>query len=332
MAVAEPSAAGWCGLDDPSRLTSMSHTTDRHTSHSRDTTLSRDTTSTPRVPRHRQLLCAGAALATLPYIALKVAWLSGSDTGLTDPSFGHSTAMLVANAVTLGLDVAALALAGVLGTRRGLRAPAWTVLLPLWVGAGLLVEILLLLPLTLSAGTVGSRPSSGPGLVADWGYVLVYAGFAALGLCLLPAFAGYAWQRWAVSWALRAPAVAVPHRALTLTGAAAAVLAGVSWGGGVALGGDSSRWLFVDGVMAALAAGGLLTLRRGSSRVRRLVPVAAALVGTGGLFAWGLFHTASAAGSGPVTVTSGTALAYSAARLLAGLAGGVALLRALSSR
>lgn len=284
------------------------------------------------VPRTRRLLCLGAALATLPYIALKIVWLSGSEVGLTDPAFADSGAMQVANAVTLGLDVAALALTGVLGTRRGLRAPAWTVLLPLWVGAGLLVQILLLLPLTLGAGTVGSRPSSGPGLVADWVYVMVYAGFAGLGICLLPAFAGYVWQRWAGRWALRSPAPAVPLRALGVIAAASATLTGVSWAVGFALGGDSSRWLFVDGVMALFAAGALFTLRRGSRRLRRLVPASVALVGTGGLFSWGLFHVASAVGSGVSTGATAAALAYSLARLLVGLAGGVVLLRTFSSR
>lgn len=286
------------------------------------------------VPRARRLLCLGAALATLPYIALKIAWLAGSRVGIGDPSFGDDTAIQVANAITLALDVAALALAGVLGTRRGRRAPGWTVVLPLWVGAGLLGEILMLLPLTFVAGTVGSRPSSGPGPVEDWVYVLVYAGFAGLGLCLLPAFVGYVWQRWADQLVLRAPARPVAHRSPTWCGAAAAALVGVSWTAATVIGGDGGRWMFVDGAMALLAAAGLLTLRRGTRRIPRVVPAVAALTGTGGLFAWGLFHVAAAAGTGTGELTGSTAAAatYSLARLLVGLTGGVVLLRTFSSR
>lgn len=97
--------------------------------------------------------------------------------------------------LTGGLDLVALVLAVVFF--RGLRAPAWLVLPPMWLGAGLLGQILVAFPVILLTSSGPSSPGSGqvPPL-ADWVYLLVYGGFAGLGIGLLGAFAVYAWQRW----------------------------------------------------------------------------------------------------------------------------------------
>ncbi|MFX4778103.1 hypothetical protein ABTB39_19705, partial [Acinetobacter baumannii] len=85
-----------------------------------------------------------AIAGTLPYIALKVAWRSGSRIGLEDPDFGTSTTMQVANALTMGMDVVAVAMALAFVTAWGRRLPPWLVLGPMWVGTGLLAPILVI--------------------------------------------------------------------------------------------------------------------------------------------------------------------------------------------
>lgn len=221
---------------------------------------------------------------TLPYLAIKVAWLSGSRVGLPDPEFGESTAMTVLNSLTLGLDVVALVLAGVFFFRRGIRAPLWLVLPPMWIGAGLLGQILVALPLQLVVQAVSpSQPTTGEvPPIADWVYGLVYAGFAGLGIGLLGAFAIYAWQR----WGHRPVPPLRPHtRGWLRVAALLAVLGGVVH---LVLSDVPLGTRILDLVVALVAAGALLAL----GRVRAgQVAVVAAFVGTGALTAWGTYLT-----------------------------------------
>lgn len=288
---------------------------------------------TAPLPTGLRLLSGAAIATTLPYAALKVAWLCGSRIGLQDSEFGTSATMHVANGLTLALDAVAALLAFTFAARRGRRAPGVLVAFPMWVGAGLLGEILLLMPLTLVGGTVGSRPSSGAGPIADWVYAVVYAGFTGLGLFLLPAFAWYAWIRWGdqlrVGVSARGP-VARPGvwaGAMSSTGLGIAGVAAAR-----AVSADAARWMIVDTILAGAAAVGLVVLARGLSRVRRVWPVAAAFVGSGALFAWGAFQTTLAlvpndlVGDGPVPTW---VTAYALARLAAGAVGGIALATAV---
>lgn len=246
----------------------------------------------PPVGPVRRSLALFAAVMTLPYLVLKVAWLSGSSVGLPDPEFGTSTAMTVLNGLTMGLDVVALVLAGVFFFRRGIRAPLWLVLPPMWIGAGLLGQILVALPLQLVVQAVSpSRPTTGePPPIADWVYSLVYAGFAGLGIGLLGAFAIYAGQRWGHrpmpqprprtrGWLRFAAALAVVGGVVHL------VLSDVALGTRV-----------LDLAVAFTMAGALLALTRtgagraGAGRAGAgRVAVVAAFVGTGALTAWGTY-------------------------------------------
>lgn len=236
----------------------------------------------PRVGPVRASLALFAALMTLPYLVLKLAWLSGSRVGLHDPEFGTSTAMTVLNSLTMGLDIVALVLAGVFLFRRGIRAPLWLVLPPMWIGAGLLGQILVSLPLELVAQAVSpSQPTPGEvPPIADWVYGLVYAGFAGLGIGLLGAFAIYAWQRWG-DRPLPVPtrlARRVLHlAALLVIGSALAhlVLSDVPLG---------TRLL--DLVLAGVTAAALVALTRpDAGRVATVL----AFVGSGALAAWGTY-------------------------------------------
>lgn len=112
-------------------------------------------TTQPPSPNRTDALLAGiAVLACLPYVALKVAWLSGSTVGLTDPDALATTSMEVANALTLGMELVALALAVALARPAGARLPAWLVGLPMYVGTGLLGGILLVVPIQTVLGLV----------------------------------------------------------------------------------------------------------------------------------------------------------------------------------
>src|SRR5437899_1965486 len=59
----------------------------------------------------RRGLSAVAVSATLPYLTLKLLWLSGSTVGITDPAQADDPILWTLNLVTFGMDAAALLLA-----------------------------------------------------------------------------------------------------------------------------------------------------------------------------------------------------------------------------
>ena len=110
--------------------------------------------------RHRPLeraALAAAVAATVPYLVLKVMWLSGSTAGMRHAAEDemHSTRFLIGNTVTIVLMLAGVGLIVGLTRPRAERVPAGLVLV-LGAGAtGLLAPILLGLPLGL--GITGRR-------------------------------------------------------------------------------------------------------------------------------------------------------------------------------
>lgn len=254
------------------------------------------------VPRHRRLLALGAVLAALPYLGLKLLWIGGSELGLTDPAFGADPAMKALNTLTLGLDLYAGGLALVFLTRRGRRAPAWLVVPPLWVGFGLLGCVLLIaVPSALLATLTSPAASTSTDLgsaepIAGWVYALVYTGFCGLGLCLLPAGASWAAERWGAAqrWGARlgdghAPGWTVATATAALGGLSALGALGVS---AAATGGLSMATTIGLGALA-LGTGGLGALVTGRPpRARRWAALAAAVLGSGGAAAWGCYALA----------------------------------------
>lgn len=296
-------------------------------------TASPTSVSLPPVGPARRGLAFLAVLATLPYLALKLHWLAGGRVGLGDAEFGQSTAMYVLNGLTMLLDVVALALAVVFLTRRGLRAPAWLVLPPMWVGAGLLGQILVALPVSLivnavSTPTVPDNGETPP--IAGWVFTMVYCGFGLLGIGLLGSFAIFAWQRWGG----RPLAVASAGQRGRLVAAAGLVLLAAVVHlllSDVPL---SSRLL--DLAVALTAGISLVALGGPSVRGRgALVAVVLAFVGTGALAGWGTYLGVirlvpnDLVGEGPVDWPT---VAASALRLLAGLAGVGALAARIGRR
>lgn len=151
--------------------------------------------------RLRLVLATIAVLATIPYIVLKILWLSGSSIGLKDPDALAGSAMEAANAITLLMELTAAALAVALVLEVGRRIPAFIVQVPMFVGTGLLGGILVLLPiqpvvsaLTTPTSEKVAREAADP--IAGWVYAMVYGGFGVLGLSLLTIFALHSWDRW----------------------------------------------------------------------------------------------------------------------------------------
>lgn len=112
-----------------------------------------------------------------------------------------------------------------------MKLPAAIVLVPVWVGTGLLAAVALGLPLGLIAqAIVGGSPVPAENGLRGWVYAVVYGGFIVQAVALLTAFVLYARFRWAGLWDL--PAVdRIPDpkpRPLVGAGVVAAVVYGAA--------------------------------------------------------------------------------------------------------
>ncbi|MDN5893834.1 MAG: hypothetical protein L0H93_07370, partial [Nocardioides sp.] len=157
--------------------------------------------------RGRWIISLLAIAGALPYIGLKVLWLSGSRVGLNDSDFGTSSVMQVANFLTMGMDTVAVLMALAFVTGWGQRIRARLVLFPMWIGTGFLAPILVIVPLQLAAGTTSTESAARAAPIAEWVYAMVYGGFMWQGLFLLTGFVLYSRHRWGASlgWRLRTP-------------------------------------------------------------------------------------------------------------------------------
>lgn len=301
-------------------MTSNLRTPDHRTTDHRTT---RDTITTRRV------LGAVAALATLPYVSMKIAWLVGNPVGVLDMRVVEGAGMAAMNAITLLLDACVVVLAVTLGSRAALRLPALPVLLPAWVATGLLVPIALVsLPMTLLL----PRPDD-PGLAA-WVHPMVYGGFTVQGACLLAAFALYARDRWGARLATPAPApdaVRPLLRAVVGGGVVTAVLAaGLRILGGVLTGEPIALVpAAVTAVLGLAGAAGVWRLAAGRSGTAL---VTSAWVGSAVVFAEGLYATAITMGATELSAgaASPAAMLSHVVGLLSGFALAVAGLLAVS--
>lgn len=282
----------------------------------------------PARPSAARLALGWLAIAgTLPYLTLKIVWLSGGTLGLADPALLADPSIIVLNAVTLGLDLAAVALALALTYPWGRRLPGWAVLLPLWIGTGFLVPIALaILPATLlSRAAAPAADGSGLGL-EPWVQPVVYGGFTWQAVFLLAAFVLYARDRWstAVTTAHEAaPGVRPLLRVLTVGGVALAGLSAalqLAAGAGAA---DAAPFA-VAAVYAALAVAGaigVLALTRART-AHRWAATVAAWVGTAAMFSWGLYTAALVLGD---TALGSVGSPAGGLAQLCGLLGGFAL-------
>jgi hypothetical protein len=284
------------------------------------------TTAPPRAstPAGVRVLGWLAAAGTLPYLTLKLTWLTGGTAGMTDPAILAEPAIVVGNAVTFAMDLVVIALALALTHRWGDRLPAWLVLLPMWVGTGFLVPMAIsIMPaVTVETLTGGARSVA----FEPWLQPLVYGGFAWQGVFLCAAFGAHAVRRWSgLVTAVEPPAPGlVPFlRVVTAGGCVMAgasallhLVVGLAAGSAVALGVEA-----VNAALAIAGAAGVAALVR-TRPVPRWAAVAAAWTGSAAMFSWGLYTvtvgmTTTALGAGSDAAAGGAQLT--------GLLGGFAL-------
>ncbi|TDC85362.1 hypothetical protein [Actinomadura sp. 7K507] len=284
--------------------------------------------------------------ACVPYLALKAAWLSGSTIGYIDVDAAGGSVLYAGNAITMGMDAMAVAVAAAFTFRWGLRIPAWLVLGPAWVATGLLAPIVLAVPLgTVLQVVFSSEPLTASGnAMQGWVYGVVYTGFTLQGLGLVTAFALYARSRWAHVFKGRTQDVAkgTTHRVQVLLACAAGVPAVLyaavqlfwSFGATAGLGAEradhrTAVQQLADGVGGLLALAGavalLLIVRRAG--LRPVFPLAVAWTGAAAAFADSLYGLLTMPaqpaldGPEPTTALNLAAVCGVSAGLLMGIAG-----------
>ncbi|MEH3032958.1 MAG: hypothetical protein PGN07_02695 [Aeromicrobium erythreum] len=281
----------------------------------------------PPVSRTRIVVSVLAVVGTLPYLGLKLLWLTGSRVGLKDPDFGRSATMHAVNAATFVMDAVAIVLAVALVTGLRHRLPTPVLLAPLWVATGLLAPILVIVPLQVVVG-VPESSGAAAGAIADWVYALVYAGFLWQGTFLLLGLVLFCRERWRSVAGRPAPAAPATSwswlaGALLLVAAIALVLD--------ALDRPAVAWPNLAGDLGALAVAGLglALLHRGGSR--RAVVATTLWVGSGATLTWGLYQLLLVVVPNDLVAASDVSaldVAAPATRLAAGLAVLLALVQA----
>lgn len=289
----------------------------------------------------RRVVGYGAMVATVPYLTLKLIWISGGHLGMADPAFFQNATYFYANIATLAMDVIAILLALVFTTRWGLRVPALLLLGPAWLATGFLLPIVVLLPCVAATGT---WPANHDDPLQPWVYLLVYGGFAAQGALLLTAFALYVRARWSKVFsrvsAARGEPPARKRGALLITASVAAGLVGTAhflWASGATIGmsaafaaQQSGINRLTHGVYGSFALGAAISVPLLIVRVRhqQLSWAAFALgwAGTGAMCAWGswlLLTVGTIAPAAPgyrlvllIQVLAAIALAFVAVRVL----------------
>ncbi|MEU7599685.1 hypothetical protein [Streptomyces sp. NPDC041003] len=302
----------------------------------------------------RGILGAVAIAATVPYLALKTAWLSGSRIGIPDGSvlLEPGPVLIAANSVTLAMDASVILLVVVLTRPWGIRVPAWLLAVPVFVATGLLTPIITAFPgqLLIRALGFGADPAAAAArepFLDPWVFNVVYGGFMVQGLALAGLFVPYARERWGRRWqgvtGERLPSsTGVVAAAAAAAGlAVAAVHAYWAFGGTAGLGAEqaaahSAQTGVVSAVhgMCALAAGaGALLLARGGG-LRARWPLALAWVGAGAALTWGAWMLTASLGpqlDGGEGPSSAVLLAYAGQMITGSLAAAV-LTRFLISR
>ncbi|MFB9721396.1 hypothetical protein [Planobispora longispora] len=262
----------------------------------------------PRIGVPRLAATAVAVVGILPYLALKLIWLAGGTLGIQDPSVLEDAGFFGLNLLTFGMDAVALVIVLAFVRPWGRRIPAGLVLLPTWVGIGLLATILAQVPLSALAGVLSGTPLlSEDSPVAGWVYLVVYAGFCCQGLGLIIGFRYHARRRW--PWVFTR---GVSDGTAGATGefqgfaawgvvivAGVLVLINLSWmlgatyGLPAALVADRTFAFYlnsgVNTVLAVAAAAGLLVIVRRRSGRPLWIPVTLAWVGSGAMFGWSLY-------------------------------------------
>jgi hypothetical protein len=137
-----------------------------------------------------------SAVCALPYLVLKVVWTLGMPVGISDRSLLDSKGWVAENALMAVIQFVGLLLVLALILPWARRVPAWLLLVPVWVGTGLLFQV------SIGAVLMGlfsppSQASSGSTTgIHPWVFVMVYSAFAGQGAALAIAFACHVRARW----------------------------------------------------------------------------------------------------------------------------------------
>ncbi|MCX5408093.1 hypothetical protein OHA37_30030 [Streptomyces sp. NBC_00335] len=261
----------------------------------------------------RKVLAAVAVAATVPYLALKTAWLAGSHLGIPAGSVLLEPRLLltVANAVTVLMDAAVILLVLVLIRPWGKRVPSWLLVVPSFVATGLLTPIVLGFPGQLLLRGMGlgpdeAAPTAAKPFLDDWVFHVVYTGFIVQAVALAGLFVPYARERWGRRW--QGPLGArLPSPTGVVAGAAAALGAVVAaahfyWALGGTAGQNASQIAqyssdtavatAVHGICALTAVAGAVLLARGGTR-RAGWPLAVAWTGSAATLCWGMWMLAA---------------------------------------
>jgi hypothetical protein len=260
---------------------------------------------TDRLTKIRRISGYGAAIAVTPYLLIKIVWSFGLF--IPTEQMGGADWRAI-NAATALLAAVGILLAMAFSRPWGERLPAWLVALPVWVGTGLLVPMLLLAPVLGPAAMNRDQEAGAPEF---WIYeqILVMISLVGVGVGLPLALAGYARARWPEALGGPTDCGQPPGNTrqlqTTLAGFAAAgcALLGcakVFWAAGGTLGLDPAMldnrdvwWHLLSlstGLWAFAGAWGILVLttRRGSRRF--LPPMAAAWISSGMLFSYSIYN------------------------------------------
>ncbi|WP_069813350.1 hypothetical protein [Streptomyces sp. TP-A0874] len=260
---------------------------------------------TDRLTRFRRVGGLGAAIAVTPYLLIKIVWTFGLFIPTEEMDGADWRAI---NAATAFLAAVGILLAMAFSRPWGERLPAWLVALPVWVGTGLLVPMLLLAPVLGPAAMNRDHEAGSPDF---WLYeqILVMISLIGVGVGLPLALAGYAKARWpeALGGPLSFDEPAGGTRELQVTlaklvavGCALLACVKVFWVAGGTLGlaadglGRRDLWWHMlslsTAAWALVGAWGILVLttRRGTRDF--LPPMVAAWVSSGMLFSYSVYN------------------------------------------
>jgi hypothetical protein len=270
-------------------------------------------------------LAAGVTVGTVPYVVLKISWLVGGSVGLRDPALMQTTTYVVANSITLVLDLVVVALAWVLALAPPRRLLG--VLAPLvWGATGLMVTPVLSAAVIAVAGDPSTERLAGDALYA-WVYAVVYVGFAIQGVGIVTLFGVQVVRAWPWLFARRSARISP----ILVGGASAGALAGLGFlllasgvervwfGPAVSADAERRSWVVTGLLCLAGALGSVAAVRRFSP-----FAIACAWLGTGAMVCWSGFNLlvaavdAAVAESTPLPLTVLTGL--SGVVLVAGLA------------
>jgi|GEM_PF-811484 len=246
----------------------------------------------------------GAALSVMPYFLIKIAWTLGLF--IPTEQMGDASWRAI-NAATAVIAAIGILLALAFSMPWGTRLPAWLVAIPVWIGTGLLVPMLLLAPVLGPAAMLRDQEA---GAADVWALeqLFVMLSLVGVGICLPLALAGYAKTRWPEAFGNSMDYSRLPGNTLRLqqtmgrlvgVGCILLGMIKVFWAAGGTIGIDPARleerdmwWHLLTlstGVWSFAGAWGLLVLTS-RSRSRRFVPrMAAVWVSSGMLFSYNLF-------------------------------------------